>query len=296
MKQMRVDVGGHQVTTFSDGTGDEVVLLIHGGPGCPSDYLRESHAPLVAQGFRVVTWDQLGSGSSDLPDDKSLWTVARFVEETRMVCDALGLARVHVLGQPWGGILGLDFALAYPERVRSFIGANTAFDLPRMQRGFERKKQALGEETCVMMGRHEAMGSTDHPEYQAAVTILMYRHMCRVPVWPAGLKKSMAGIGQSVFTEMFGPYFFNCTGTLRDHYRLDRLKDFDIPTLLIQGEHDYLIPDLAATARDLIPGARLHVLSNCSHMPFYEDPAAYFGVLVPFLRAQDGQARPKPTS
>ena len=32
--------------------------------------------------------------------------------------------------------------------------------------------------------------------------------------------------------------FFNCTGTLRDHYRLDRLKDFDISTLLIQGEHD----------------------------------------------------------
>ncbi len=60
MKQMRVDVGGHQVTTFSDGSGDEVVLLIHGGPGCPSDYLRESHAPLVAQGFRVVTWDQFG--------------------------------------------------------------------------------------------------------------------------------------------------------------------------------------------------------------------------------------------
>lgn len=284
MDQQRIDLGGHVVTAFSEGTSEDVVLLIHGGPGCPSDYLRESHAPLVAQGFRVVTWDQLGCGASDRPEDRALWTLPRFVQETRQVCDAMGIGRAHVLGQSWGGVLGLDFALAHPDRVRSFIGANTAFDLPRMQRGFERKKQALGEETCVMMARHEAMGTTQHPEYQAAVTILMHRHMCRLATWPEGLRQSMAGIGQSVFAEMFGPYFFNCTGTLRDHNRLDRILSFAIPTLLLQGEHDYIVPDLAATARDLIPGARLHVFSNCSHMPFYEDPDAYFRVLVPFLR------------
>ena len=54
-------------------------------------------------------------------------------------------------------------------------------------------------------------------------------------------------------------------------------------------------PGARAVLAARFPGARLHVLSNCSHMPFYEDPAAYFGVLVPFLRAQDGQARPMPS-
>jgi hypothetical protein len=113
--------------------------------------------------------------------------------------------------------------------MRSFIAANTAFDLPRMQRRFERKKQALGEETCVMMARHEAMATTQLPEYQAAVTTLMYRHKCRLATWPDGLKQSISAPGLSVFAEMFGPYFFSCTATLRDHNRLDRLRDFRKP-------------------------------------------------------------------
>lgn len=57
-----VDVDGHQVMTFTAGTGPRTVLLVHGDPGCPSRYLRDSHAALVDRGFKLVTWDQLGCG------------------------------------------------------------------------------------------------------------------------------------------------------------------------------------------------------------------------------------------
>ena len=135
-----------------------------------------------------------------------------------------------------------------------------------------------------MMARHEAGGTTAHPEYQAAVTLLMYRHMCRLDTWPPGLRRSMETIGQAPFSLMFGPHFFNCTGSLRDYSRNDRLGEVSVPTLLVQGEHDYVIPDLAATAGTLIPGAVVKLIRNCSHMPFYEDPAAYFAAVVPFLQ------------
>lgn len=53
------------------------------------------------------------------------------------VLDALDLARVDVLGQSWSGVLALEFSLRFPDRVRTLIAADTAFEVPRMERGFE---------------------------------------------------------------------------------------------------------------------------------------------------------------
>ena len=77
----RVAVDGCEVTTYSFGTGPEVVFCLNGGPGLPCDYVRESHSLLADRGYRVVIHDQLGTGRSDKPKDKSLWTIRRYVEE-----------------------------------------------------------------------------------------------------------------------------------------------------------------------------------------------------------------------
>ena len=100
------------------GTGDETVFCLNGGPGLPCDYLREAHSCLVDQGYRVVAFDQLGTGASDRPTDPALWTIGRYVEETETVRKALGLGKVHMLGHSWGGWLGIDYALTYPENLQ----------------------------------------------------------------------------------------------------------------------------------------------------------------------------------
>jgi len=267
---------------FTAGSGPRTVLLIHGGPGCPSRYLRDGHQSLVDHGLRLVTWDQLGCGESDRPIDPALWTIERFVDEMESVRAGLGLDAFDVIGQSWGGVLGLEYLLRHPERVRTFVAADTAFDLPRMQRGFEQKKQALGAETVTMMARHEAEGTTDHPEYQAAVTLLMYRHVCRLHRWPESLTWCMQNLGEQVFSRLFGPYFFQCTGTLRNWDKMDALETVDIPVLLVHGEHDYIVPDIASMARDRLPNATLAFFPGCSHMPFFEAPEPYFDALTSF--------------
>ena len=90
-------------------------LLPQWRPGLPCDYLREAHSCLVDKGYRVVAFDQLGTGASDRPDDRALWTIGRYVEETETVRQALGLGKVHMLGHSWGGWLAIDYALTYPE-------------------------------------------------------------------------------------------------------------------------------------------------------------------------------------
>ena len=287
-----VGVAGHQVMTFSAGEGPRTLLLVHGGPGCPSRYLRDSHQALLQPGLRLLTWDQLGCGESDRPQDPALWRLERFVEEMAAVLDALDLGCVDVLGQSWGGVLALEFSLRFPDRVRSLIAANTAFDLPRMERGFEQKKQALGSETVAMMARHEAGGSTDHPEYQAAVTLLMHRHVCRCHPWPDSLKWCLQNLGVEVFSRMFGPYFFQCSGSLRHWDRMDDLGAVTMPVLLVHGEHDYIVPDLAAMARDRLPNASLALFPGCSHMPFFEDPERYLHTVNQFIQATADQVLP----
>ena len=268
----RVDIDGHQVVTFTAGSGPRTVLMVHGGPGCPSRYLRDSHAALVDRGLRLVTWDQLGCGESDHATDPSLWTLDRFVAELETVRTALELDEVDLLGQSWGGVLGLEYLLRHPERVRTFVAADTAFDIDGMQRGFDRTKQALGTETITMMARHETAGTTDHPEYQAAVTLLMYRHVCRLYPWPESLTWCMENLGEGPFARLFGPFFFQCTGTLRGWDRMDALGSVRTPVLLVHGEHDYIVPELAAMARDRLPNATLAFFTGCSHMPFFEAP------------------------
>ena len=63
MERKRVKVGDYEVMTYSVGTGPEVLLVMHGGPGAPCSYVRDAHICYVEQGFRVVSWDQIGRAS-----------------------------------------------------------------------------------------------------------------------------------------------------------------------------------------------------------------------------------------
>jgi L-proline amide hydrolase len=96
------------------GTGAKLALLVaHGGPGLPHDYL-EDLAGVADDQRAVVFYDQLGCGRSDHPDDPALWVMETFVDELATLREALGLDRVHLLGHSWGGWLALEYALGNP--------------------------------------------------------------------------------------------------------------------------------------------------------------------------------------
>jgi proline iminopeptidase len=284
----QVTVHGHQVTVYSFGHGDEVLFCLNGGPGLPCDYVRDSHSVMADYGYRVVIHDQLGTGRSDKPKDKSLWTIGRYVEEVEMVRKALGLGRVHLLGQSWGTWLGFEYLLTYPEVAKTFVCANGTGEVPLHLQDLARLRGALGPETVAMMARHEAEGTTDHPEYKAAVTILDYRHVCRLDEWPAPLKRSMAGINMDIYGTMWGPNEFTCIGSLKDWDRLADLHRVTQPVLVVCGLHDELTPDSAARVARALPNARLKVFKNSAHMPFFEEPGAYQATLKAFLDAHQG--------
>ncbi|QPC43035.1 proline iminopeptidase-family hydrolase [Kaustia mangrovi] len=282
--QHDVTVDGYTVKAYGFGEGDETVLCLNGGPGLPCDYLREAHSCLKTQGYRVVAFDQLGTGASDRPDDPSLWTIGRYVAETEAVRQALGLGKVHLLGHSWGGWLAIDYALTHPEALKTLILEDTVADMPHLAGELERLRGALGPETVAMMQRHEAEGTLDHPEYQAAITILNYRHVCRLAEWPAPVMRSLGDWNMGPYTTMQGPNEFLYTGNLKDWNRVPDLPRIAVPVLITTGQHDELTPACAMRMKLALRDAELHVFANSSHMPFYEEPGAYYPVLLDFLK------------
>lgn len=278
-----VEVDGYKVVAYSFGRGPETVFCLNGGPGLPCDYLREAHSCLIDRGYRVVAFDQLGTGSSDRPTDKSLWTIDRYVEETETVRKALGLGKVHMLGHSWGGWLAIDYALTYPGNLETLILEDTVADMPHLISELERLRAALGPETVAMMQKHEAQGTYNHPEYLAAITILNYRHVCRLPEWPAPVRRSLDDWNMGPYETMQGPNEFLYIGNLKDWNRIPDLPQLAMPVLITAGEHDELTPACALRMKLALKDAELKVFANASHMPFYENPQDYYPALLDFL-------------
>ena len=278
-----IKVDGYNIVSYSYGKGEHVLFLLNGGPGLPCDYLRDPHIHLVEEGYRIVAFDQLGCGNSDRPEDVSLWNITRYVEEVETVRKELGIVNFHLLGQSWGGWLSIEYALTYPDEIRSLILANTCGDLQHLTTELNRMREALGSETVAMMLHHEAMGTIDHPEYQAAITILNYRHVCRLKEWPSSLLASVDDWNMGPYGTMQGPNEFLYIGNLKDWNRISDMDSLEMPTLIITGTHDEIGPACASRMNNVLPNSEVLVFHNSSHVPFYEEPDLYFKELQIFL-------------
>ncbi|HEY0770789.1 MAG TPA: alpha/beta fold hydrolase, partial [Sphingobacteriaceae bacterium] len=105
------------------------LLLLHGGPGFTSDYLR----PLEALGDvrPVIFYDQLGSGRSDRPQDTALWKLDRFVEELSALRTELNLEKIHLFGHSWGTMLATEYLSQRPEGIQSLVLASPCISTGR---------------------------------------------------------------------------------------------------------------------------------------------------------------------
>jgi len=267
------------------GPGDRVPLLtLHGGPGIPHEYL-DPLGELAHNGRSVVFYDQLGCGDSTHIHDPSLWSVDLFAEQVDSVRAGLGLERVHLLGQSWGGVLALEYALLRPSGLVSLVLADTTPSMAQWVAETSRLRAELPSEVQRTLAAHEAAGTVDSPEYAAAMMVFYARHICRLDPWPEYVRRAFARMEEDpeVYYTMWGPNEFTCTGTLKTWDVRGRLGEIDVPTLVLCGRYDEATPAIAETLRAGIPGSELHIFEQSSHLPHAEEPQAYRAVVEGFL-------------
>jgi haloalkane dehalogenase len=116
-------------------TGAEKILLLHGEPSWCYLY-RKMIEPLTSAGFRVIAPDLVGFGRSDKPARRSDYTYARHVEWMRTALfDELELSGLTLIGQDWGGLVGLRLVAEHPDRFRRVVAANTGLPTGDMDMG-----------------------------------------------------------------------------------------------------------------------------------------------------------------
>lgn len=263
------------------------VLILHGGPGAGHDYLEPLEA-LSKSGRQVIFYDQLGCGNSDHPHNPALWTIDLFVEELGAVRRALGLDRVHILGQSWGGMLAMEYALTRPKGVVSWIIHSSPASIPLWISEANRLRKQLPPEMQEKLTKHEKAGTTDSPEYEQAVMEYYRRHLCRVP-WPECLQRSFEKMMRypEVYNAMNGPSEFYVTGTLKNWDITKRLHEIKTPTLVLGGRYDEATPAITETVHHGIRGSEWVIFEKSSHMAHLEEPERYVQVAGDFLKRHD---------
>lgn len=257
------------------------LLVLHGGPGLPHDYLQDL-AGLVDGGRPVMFYDQLGCGKSDHPDDASLWVMDTFVEEVATVREALGLDRVHLLGHSWGGWLALEYALRSPAGLASLVLASTCASLPAFATETRRLKESLPPEVQEVIDQHEAEGTTDDPAYVQAAMAYRTQWICRLARFPDHLMRSISNLSEDVYGTMQGPEW-NVTGNLRDWDVTARLRELDLPVLITSGRYDEMTPALVDPLVRGIAGAEHIVFEESAHLAMVEEPDRYREILESFF-------------
>jgi proline iminopeptidase len=264
------------------------VMLLHGGPGYSSFYLKAFEE--LGDDRPVVRYDQLGGGKSDRTADTTLFTIDHFLSELDSLRARLGYAKVHLLGHSWGTILAIEYYRVHPEHVASLTLASAALDIPAWERNAKRLVGTLPDSSRHAIRIREAEGKFDAPDYQAALGEFYGRYVWRHPV-EADLDSLMKTVNEKIYNYMQGPSEFTITGTLKRYDGTALLRKVKVPTLFTVGELDEADPATIRRFARMTPGARVVVFHGAAHLTPWDAREESVRTERAFLSAADSAGR-----
>lgn len=274
----QLEIDGTPVNYVDIGAGErEPVVFVHGLGGQWQNWLE--NIPRAAQERRVIALDLPGFGLSPMPRDRI--TISGYGRTVEALVDRLGLGRVDIVGNSMGGYIAAEVAIQFPESVDQLLLVSaagiTSADLahaPIMTLG--RVATAIATHTTAQDRRLASRPKSRHLALQ-----LVARH-------PSRLKADLAyegffkGAGKAGFTHAL-------RASLEYDFR-DRLPEIRVPTLIVWGEKDSIIPVKDAHEFErLIPDSRKVVMKDTGHIAMAERPETFNDLMMDFL-AERGRA------
>ena len=285
--------GEFKVWTKRVGTNPTMkVLLLHGGPGGTHEVYDCCDGYLPAEGIEYIYYDQLGSYFSDQPSDTSLWNIERFVDEVEQVRIALGLnsENFYLLGQSWGGILAMEYALKHQDKMKGLIISNMMASAPEYNTyAQEVLGPQLDPEVLKEVQELEANNDFSNPRYMELLMEHYYtEHLLRLPVdqWPQSVNLAFRHMNPEVYVYMQGPSEFGMYGdaTLKNWDVTGELPKLSLPTLVIGASFDTMDPKHMEWMAGQVQNGRFLLCPEGSHLSQYDDQKTYFEGLIKFIK------------
>ena len=278
-RESRIPVQGARLYCREVGSGVPMIVL-HGGPDFDISYLLPE-LDRLSDKFHLIYYDQRGRGRSAdhvKPEDVTLKSELADLDEVR---EHFHLDKVVLLGHSWGAVLALEYALRHPERVSRLVLMDPA---PASAADVNRFRKERVEKWPVLMELRKAIADTTaYKDADPEAVVAYYRvHFKPALARPEDYEKLILRM-QARFIEQgkdgilksraVEDRLVNETWASPNGYDLyPKLKDLNIPTLVITGDHDFF-PFAAEHIAQAIPGARLVTLKACGHFPYLECPA-----------------------
>jgi proline iminopeptidase len=238
-------------------------LVMHGGPGVDHTCFRP-WLDRLGDVLRLVYYDHRGNGRSSRPPWET-FTLAQLAADADALCTHLGRDRTAVLGHSFGGIVALEYALRYPERLAHLIlvGSAAAFDYwDEVDANLRRKDAPPGARAAWGIAPADDAAMAEN----ARATAPLYFHR----------------YDEALAEQLFADVVFSAeasrrgSGLVQGYDATARLRAVRVPTLVLVGRDDFIAPpSQAERVRAAIPGADLVVFVRSGHHPYAEEPDAF---------------------
>ena len=269
------------------GNGKLPLLALHGGPGCAHDYLESLDGIAEKYGRQVVYYDQLGCGKSVVPGSHpDMWCAELWEEEVDVVRRALGLDHIHILGQSWGGMLTIQYAVnRQPEGVNSIIIASSPASMDLWLEEANRLRSYLDDDMQEALLQADVDGDYSRPEVVRASDEYYRRHVCRIVPNPEFVTRSFSQMGEP-YHVMQGASEFVVTGKMRNWDYSDKLDRINIPTLVTSGVDDEATPAISKQILNGVKDCRWALLPG-THLCHVEYPELYNETVEKFMEEHE---------
>jgi pimeloyl-ACP methyl ester carboxylesterase len=224
----------------------------------------------LARTFRVITFDNRGTGQSDKPD--APYSIEMFADDAAGLLKKIEVPRAHIFGVSMGGMIAQEFALAYPARTRGLVLGCTNC-------GASHSIAAAPEALANLM---PVPGMDPVEQARRAFSVACGKAFLNSEAGQATLNQAIADMGNYPVTPMHT--FMRQGQAIGGFDSFARLGQIKSPTLIIHGDDDSIVPHAnAEVLHGAIAGSKVHTLKTAGHMFFWEVPDETVRVAGDFL-------------
>jgi proline iminopeptidase len=289
--------GTFKVWTKRFGNNSRIkILLLHGGPATGHEYMECFESFFPKKGIEFYEYDQLGAPYSDQPEDTSLWTTERYVEEVEQVRKAIGAdsTNFYILGNSWGGILAMEYALKYQQNLKAMIVADMVASCPDYNKYAQDVLAKQMDPKVLQEIRHiEARKDFSNPRYEELLMPNFYQqHFCRLKDWPEPVTRCFTHqtkVSKQIYVIMQGPSEFGLSGRLLNWDIKDRLKEIRVPTLMVGAKFDTMDPKAMEEQSKLVQNGTYLYCPNGSHLCMWDDQKIFMDGVIGFIKDVDAK-------
>ncbi|MCZ2257346.1 alpha/beta fold hydrolase [Sporosarcina sp. G11-34] len=259
-----------------------VCFVLHGGPGGDHTGFKPALSPL-AEEMQLVYIDNRGSGRSD-KGPQSTYTLKNNVEDIEELRKYLGLDKIVLLGQSYGGMVALEYAKKYQENLKALLLVVTApsSDFTDKAKEIVKEKGTPKQQEMAQVLWDGAFGSSEQQQEYYDVMAPLYLHSYEDTA-EADLAREngskRANRSYEALNEGFGSF-------LREYNVVDFLPSIHVPTLIIAGRHDWITPvEGSIFMNEQIPNSKLVIFEDSSHGVIKDEYDKFIATIKEYVKS-----------